>query len=308
MNGFAERFLTAQDGLRLYWRDYGDALSPRVPVLCLTGLTRNSKDFHDLASRLAPERRVICPDYRGRGRSHYDPDPRNYDPRVYLQDVRHLLAAAGVHRCVVVGTSLGGILAMALSVLLPAAVAGAVINDIGPDVARDGLGRIIDYIGQDRPQPDLAAATAHLREMFPTLSFKTHDGWLKLARNTYREGADGLLHFDWDVRLVENVRRMADGDMPALWPLFLGLKRVPVLAVRGGVSDVLTEAGFERMAAAMPHMTRIVVPGCGHAPALDEHEVLPAIDDLLARVDAAEAATTCQVPGGAERRSAPMPA
>lgn len=293
MSGYRENHLSAQDGLRLYWRDYGDPLSPGVPVLCLTGLTRNSKDYHDLACRLAPGRRVLCPDYRGRGRSQYDANPRNYDPRIYLQDIRHLLTAANVHRCVVVGTSLGGILAMALSVLMPAVVAGAVLNDIGPEVERGGLARIIAYIGRDRPQPDWPAATAELRRMFPNLSFKTEAGWAKLTRNTYRQAADGLLHFDWDVRLVEGVKRMAAGAMPDLWPLFLGLSEVPVLAVRGGASDVLTAAAFDRMAAAMPRLARVEVPGCGHAPALDEDEVVPAIDALLERVDCIAGRTTC---------------
>jgi pimeloyl-ACP methyl ester carboxylesterase len=283
---FAERWLTAQDGLRLYWREYGDALSPGVPVLCLSGLTRNSKDFHDLAVRLSPQRRVICPDYRGRGRSQYDPDWRHYEPRTYLSDLRHLLAAAGVDHCVVVGTSLGGILAMALKVMMPTAIAGVVINDIGPDLAPQGLARILDYIGRDRPQPDWQAAEAHLRSVLGTLSFKNDDGWRKLTENTFRKGEDGLLHFDWDIRIVENLRRGKAGDVPPLWPLFRSLAGIPVLVVRGGRSDVLSAECLAAMHAAKSDLAQVVVPETGHAPALDEDEVAAAIDTLLARADA----------------------
>lgn len=290
---FTERWLTAQDGLRLYWRDYGDPLAPGLPVLCLSGLTRNSKDFHDLATHLCGGRRVICPDYRGRGRSQYDPDWRHYEPRTYLDDLRHLVAAAGVHRFAVIGTSLGGILAMALRAMMPTAVAGAVLNDVGPDVAQGGLDRIIDYIGRDRPQPDLGAAEAHLQAVLPNLTFRGGNGWRKLTENTFRPGEDGLLHFDWDIRIVEPLRRSKPGDMPPLWPLFRGLAGVPVLVVRGGRSDVLTAECLAAMAAAMPDMAQVVVPDTGHAPALDEDEVVAAIDALLKRVDAPAGSHIC---------------
>lgn len=281
-----ERRFTTCDGLSLYWRDYGDPASPATPVLCLSGVTRNSKDYHDLASRLGDRRRVVCLDYRGRGRSDYDPDWRNYDPRVYLQDVRHLLAVAGLARVIVIGTSLGGALGMALGVLAPGSLAGVVINDIGPTVSGDGLGRIIAYIGTDRPQPDWPTATAHVRSLFPNLSFKTDQAWATVTRNTYRQGDDGLLHFDWDVRLAEALKR--NRTAVDLWPMFRSLRRIPVLAVRGGISDVLSEETFARMKAEKPDLRQVVVPDCGHCPALDEPDVVPMLDDLIASVDHAE--------------------
>src|SRR5260221_4043182 len=124
--------LGAQAGLALTSRDYGDPRPPRLPLVCLTGLTRNSADFADLADRHAGERRILCLDYRGRGRSAYDSDWRNYDPLIYVSDIAHLIAANDVHRAVVVGTSLGGVLTMALAVLKPTTLAAAVLNDIGP--------------------------------------------------------------------------------------------------------------------------------------------------------------------------------
>ncbi|MGB1548561.1 MAG: alpha/beta fold hydrolase, partial [Alphaproteobacteria bacterium] len=138
---YRSRHFLSQDGLRLYFRDYGDPLSEKAPLLCLAGLTRNSSDFHDLATRLMGERRILALDYRGRGRSDYDPDWRHYEARTYLNDIHHLLTATGVHRVVLVGTSLGGILSMALGAVMPMALAGVILNDVGPVVSTAGLAR-----------------------------------------------------------------------------------------------------------------------------------------------------------------------
>ncbi len=281
MASYRQGTLTARDGVALYYRDYGDVLSRRTPVLCLTGLTRNSADFADLAEHLSRERRVICPDYRGRGRSGYDRNWRNYEPRVYLDDIGHLLAATGIGRVVVIGTSLGGILAMGLSVLRPTVMAGVVLNDIGPDIAHDGLGRIMEQIGRDHPQPDWESAIRHLQRELPDLSVRTEAGWLKIARATFREGEDGLLHFDWDTNLVKSLMAQR-GELPDLWPYFRALRRLPALALRGLASDVLTAATFERMAQEKPDLRRVGVPQAGHAPTLGEPEAMAAIDDFLA--------------------------
>ncbi len=281
MAAFRERYLTAQDGLRLYFRDYGDPLSARAPLLCLTGIVRNSADFADLAARHAGERRVICPDYRGRGRSAYDSDWRNYDPFVYANDIAHLMAATGIDRVVVVGTSLGAALAMGLAVLKPALLAGIVLNDFGPEVASGGVSRILDYIGADRPQPDWPSAVHHLRELLPTLSIRSDEGWLKMAHGTYRQGADGRLHFDWDVNLARPLAR-SNGTVPDLWPYFRALGRLPTLALRGDLSDVLSLETFERMALAKPDLLRVTVANAGHAPTLNEPEAA-AVDEFIRR-------------------------
>jgi pimeloyl-ACP methyl ester carboxylesterase len=278
---YRERHLSAQDGLQLYYRDYGDPLSSRLPVLCLTGLTRNSRDFADLAARLAPQRRVLCPDYRGRGRSAYDPNWRNYDPMVYLNDIGHLLVANNLHRVIVVGTSLGGLLAMGLAVFRPTSVAAVVINDIGPDIESPGLGRIIDFIGKDRPQPDWPSAVAALRHSLPRLACKDDAWWESFARATYRQGGDGLLHYDWDVDLVKPLQN--GGRIQDLWPPFRGVRELPALVVRGGISDVLSEAGLQRMVAAKPDLIHVTVPDVGHVPTLDEPEIQGVLDDFIAR-------------------------
>ena len=279
---YSERHLSAQDGLQLYYRDYGDRLSPHLPLLCLTGLTRNSEDFADLAAHFAATRRVICPDYRGRGRSAYDSDWRNYDPMVYLTDIGHILMANDIHRVVVIGTSLGGLLAMGLAVMRPTSIAAVVINDIGPDVDPGGLARIIDFIGTDRPQPDWPSAVAMLRRALPRLAIRDAQWWERFARATYREGADGILHFDWDIAIVEKLKR-SDGAIQDLWPLFRALRDIPTLAVRGGISDVLTEEGLGRMIDAKPDLVAVTVPGIGHTPTLDEPEIKGVLDDFIAR-------------------------
>jgi pimeloyl-ACP methyl ester carboxylesterase len=279
---YRERHLSAQDGLQLYYRDYGDRLSSRLPLLCLTGLTRNCRDYADLAARFAATRRVICPDYRGRGRSAYDADWRNYDPMIYLGDIGHILMANDIHRVVVVGTSLGGLLAMGLAVLRPTSIAAAVINDIGPDVDPGGLERIIAFIGIDRPQPDWPSAVAMLRKALPRLAIRDAQWWERFAHATYREGADGALHFDWDIAIVEKLKRSV-GNIQDLWPLFRALRDIPTLAVRGGISDVLSEDGLRRMIDAKPDLVAVTVPGIGHTPTLDEPEIKGVLDDFIAR-------------------------
>lgn len=285
MLGCRERHLASQDNLQLYYRDYGDPLSPGLPVLCLPGLTRNSKDFHLLAVRLSRERRVLCPDYRGRGKSEYDPDWRRYRPTTYLDDLRHLLAATNCHRVVVIGTSMGGLLASGLAVSMPGVLAGAVLNDVGPEINAAAAARILDYAGRDRPQPDWPTATAHLREMLPTLGLETDAEWLRFTQATFREGEDGQLHFDWDPNLARYFAERQE-PTPDLWALFRALGRVPVAALRGANSDVLTEATFERMRDEVPNLIHVTVAGKGHAPALDEPAALGAIDTVLEQADA----------------------
>jgi len=281
MGAYRECRYLAEDGLSLYYRDYGDRLTSAVPVLCLPGLTRNSRDFHRLASRLARDRRVVCPDYRGRGLSDYDPEPSNYHPTVHVNDVRHLMTVAGLHRAVIIGTSFGGFLAMGLALAVPAAIAAVVLNDVGPEVADSGLKRIMDYIGRDHPQPDWPSAAAEMKRMFPNLSFETEEEWLAGAHNTWREGDDGMLHFDWDIRLAETIGKARHDFDP--WSLFRGLCGIPVLAFRGGRSDVLSPEILEHMQREHHGLKAITVPNVGHPLSLSEPQAVEAIDEFLDR-------------------------
>ena len=278
---FRDCRFTATDGLTLAYRDYGDALDPRAAVLCLTGIQRNAKDFHRLAERLAP-RRVLCPDYRGRGRSQYAADWTSYRPEVYVADLLHLLAVAGVHRIVALGTSMGGLLAMGLAVARPACLAAVVLNDVGPEVNPAGLTRIADSLGRQVQLPDRAAAASYLKaaykHAYPDLA---EEDWLTHADRVFQSTGDGRQALDYDANLGRAVA--AAGKPRDLWPLFRALADLPVLAIRGELSDVLNEATFERMAREKPDLIRIRVARRGHVPLLDEPDYAPALDDFLGR-------------------------
>jgi len=274
-----ERWFSTGDGLSLFIRDWGDPYDDHVPVLCLPGLTRNSQDFSTLARRLAP-RRVVCPDMRGRGRSDYAKDWQTYNPSIYLDDIRQLLAASGLHRVIIVGVSLGGLLGLSIAAAYPSVLAGLIINDIGPDIGSKGAGRILDYISRDRPQPDWPSAVAHLRAALPDLTLADDEEWLTFTQATYREGDDGLLHFDWDINLAKPIANPPE-PIPDLWPLWQAVRTIPVLAIRGAASDILSAETFARMQAEKPDMIPITVPGTGHCPTLNEPPVRKAIDDFL---------------------------
>lgn len=280
---FLERRITSFDNLSLYVRDYGDPLDSRVPLFCLGGLTRNSKDFDSLAERYSSDgRRVICPDYRGRGQSHYDPNWSNYDPRTYIRDIRDVLAALNVHRVVVVGTSLGGILGMGMAAAMPTALAAVVMNDVGPVVETDGLDLIIDYIKVDRPHDDWDAAVVTIQNMLPNLTFQDQGIWLKMAENTFRRCDDGKLRFDWDVNIAKPMLA-SDYEIPNMWPLFRALRDIPALVLRGAESDILSPTCFAEMQAIKPDMIAIEIPRAGHVPTLAEPESRAALDDFLGR-------------------------
>ena len=279
-----DRFYYSRDGIRLHYREYGDPGSTRAPALCLGGLTRNCQDFDLLARRLAPHRRVVCPDLRGRGESQYDPDWRNYRPEVYLDDLRQLLSVARLGKAVVIGTSLGGVLAMAFGIVMPSALRGVVLNDTGPEFDVAGIARIIDYVGEDEAQPDWESASRHMADRFPHLSARNDDIWQRMVHNSYRQGADGKLHVNWDMKLANGLKRLVRGQLPDLWPLFRSLRGVPVLALRGAWSDVVTAAAFDRMSAEKPDLVRVTVRDVGHAPTLEEPEVETALNEFLAEL------------------------
>ena len=285
--GFRARTFTVGDGTQLYYRDYGDRLSSKTAVFCLSGLTRNSKDFDRLATRLAPNRRVVALDYRGRGRSDYDSNPQNYLPETYVRDVLDLAAVTGIHRAVVVGTSLGGLVAMGLAVARPTLLAGVVMNDIGPEIPVAALKRIGSYAGKDETFANWDDAIAECKARYGSAHpGKSDADWVELARDSFIEKA-GRIVPDYDIRIT---KARAANPPPDLWALFGALNRIPVLAIRGALSDVLTAETFDKMAAAKPDLIRVTVPQCGHNPSLDEPEVRAALDPFLARIDASEAA------------------
>jgi pimeloyl-ACP methyl ester carboxylesterase len=280
-DGFDERHFTAQDGLRLYFRDYGwgREQGERFAVLCLPGLARNSKDYQDLAQSLARRCRVLCPDYRGVGRSQYAPHWRAYSPQANLNDLRHLLAVTGIDRVVAIGTSYGGILAAGLAIMLPAAVRGVVLNDIGPDVAPGSLRRVLAHVGGDPRPASWVAAVDYMKRTFPHLPARDEKRWLRIAQHTFCE-IGGLLRVDWDIALAKPLPGLW-GEIGDLWPLFRALSRIPTLAVRGQLSDILSPHTFTRMAAEIGGLDTLTVPGVGHAPDLAEPPARGRIETFL---------------------------
>jgi pimeloyl-ACP methyl ester carboxylesterase len=279
---FRERRFSAQDGLALYFRDYGDASLRATPVLCLAGIGRNSKDFHGVASRLSTSRRVLAMDYRGRGRSAYDPNWQNYQPRTYVNDALHLMAVAGIEKAILLGTSLGAILAMLLTSIQPGALAGVILNDMGPEMPADGFKRIRGYIGKIPRQRDRVAAVAALQGMFgPAFPDFTDADWQTAVDNMFRREADGSYVLDYDPAIAKPLAAQSD-EPPKLWRFFKALGPIPTLALRGALSDVLSEATFAAMAEAKPDLMQATIPNRGHSPTLDEPASRAAIDRFLA--------------------------
>jgi pimeloyl-ACP methyl ester carboxylesterase len=278
---WVDRHYASADGLRLYYRDYPAVAAGRLPVLCLPGLTRNCRDFEATALRLQRTRRVLSPDLRGRGRSQQDPDWRNYHPGTYLGDLALLLADAGVPRVVLLGTSLGGILSMLIAATAPHVAVAAILNDIGPEVDPTGAQRIASYVGRHPPVRNWADAAAQMRDMYQVaMPDADDDDWAAFARRSYTE-VDGVPRLDVDPGIGEAVRAAPAGAAPDLWPAFAALRALPVLAIRGELSDVLSVATFDRMAREKPDLQRVTVARRGHPPLLDEPECVASINAFL---------------------------
>jgi pimeloyl-ACP methyl ester carboxylesterase len=285
MTDHAERFWTSADGLTLFARDYAGASGPaKLPVICIHGLTRNSRDFEAVAPWIAAQgRRVLAVDVRGRGRSERDPNPMNYQPPVYAGDVLALMAHAGIARAVFLGTSMGGLITMTLAAINPAVVAAAALNDVGPELSPVGLGRISGYVGGERkPVESWADAAAYIGSINgPAFPHATPEFWEAFARRTFREDA-GRPVLDYDPEIAAPFRQTPTGPAPDLWPFFAGLVTGrPTLLIRGGISDLIDAEIAERMRKAAPTMAYAEVPNVGHAPMLTEPEARAALAEFL---------------------------
>ncbi|HJU30477.1 MAG TPA: alpha/beta hydrolase [Hyphomicrobiaceae bacterium] len=289
MQNWNDIHYTSRDGLRLYARHYPAPGSVRRPLVCLAGLTRNGRDFHDLAMALAtPDeagRDVFTLDSRGRGRSQSDPEWKNYSVLVELNDALDFMTMKGLDRAAVIGTSRGGLLTMLMAVLRPNAIGAAILNDIGPVIERDGLARIVAYVGRVPLPADWDDATALVTEMnrrqFPAVP---PQHWEEFARAVFNDD-NGLPSHGYDPELGKAMTVM-DGPTPELWPQFAALAHVPLLGIRGENSDILSATTFKEMQSRHPRMTAITVRGQGHAPLLKDAPTIRAIAEFLARSDA----------------------
>jgi pimeloyl-ACP methyl ester carboxylesterase len=281
---YTENFWSSHDGLKLYTRVYPGPGPLARTVLCLHGLTRNSRDFEDLAPHLQKHFRILVPDVRGRGLSARDPNPQNYQPAIYLQDIVGLIDSVAAQRVAVIGTSMGGLLTMMMAVSHRDRVSGIVLNDMGPEVDPKGLERIKGYAGRLPSPRNWDDAISQTRSMFgeawPNLSTKR---WSALTRRGYREDEKGCLSVDADPMIGEMLRA-APAASANLWPFWKALRGTPMLAIRGAQSDILSAATFAKMKLENPELVQLEVAQRGHVPLLDEPECVAAIDAFLEQV------------------------
>ncbi|MGY6533446.1 alpha/beta fold hydrolase [Glycocaulis sp.] len=288
MSGFTQHFYTAPDGIRTAYRRYDAGQSGKLPVICLHGLTRNSRDFEEVSPRVAAMgHTVIAVDVRGRGLSDRGTPPDSYNPEVYVNDVLGLLKSEGIDKAISLGTSMGGIMTMILAAKRPELLAGALINDIGPELDPAGLDRIAGYVGRttsafENWHEAAEAIRAVNGDAFPDETGE--DFWLAFARRTCRELESGRVELDYDPAIAEPFRQPDRALPPDMWPLYDALAPVPLVVVRGAISDLLSHEGFEKMKARHPDFTGVEIPRVGHAPLLTEPPARAAIDGLLARV------------------------
>jgi len=279
-NRFEDRYFVVRDGLKLHYRDYPGA-SDGPPILCLHGLTRNARDFAELAERYSPQFRVLALDFRGRGESQYDPLPMRYNPLTYAGDVVELLDQLDVLQAIFVGTSLGGLVTMTVGAMARGRIGAAILNDVGPDIDTMGITRILSYVGNDvRFKSWDEAADAIASNNRGSFNRYTHEDWVRMAKRNCRE-ENGEIRFDYDMAIAEPFKAAGPTPHVDLWPLFRSLGRTPLLVVRGAKSDLLTADTAIRMKHEVPDMKLAIVPGIGHAPELSEPEASAAIDEFL---------------------------
>jgi pimeloyl-ACP methyl ester carboxylesterase len=275
MSDYEDIYYKASDGLNLYARDYAHA-NPRATLLCLHGLSRNSADFAELCASLHDDYRLVAVDQRGRGRSDYDSNSANYDARIYVRDMFTLLDHLRLERVIAIGTSMGGVISMAMAATAAHRFAGVVLNDIGPEIDPAGLERIRSYVGKLPPVSTWDEAAAQVRASnaaaFPDYG---HDDWLRFARRLYREDDSGRPVLAHDPAIADSLRA---SNVPVnLWPAFDAMSDIPILVIRGVLSDILAPACVAEMQRRRPDLIAVEVPNRGHAPMLDEPEAAHAI-------------------------------
>jgi pimeloyl-ACP methyl ester carboxylesterase len=284
---YVQRPIPLKDGLNMFLRDYPAGGAPRgLPVVCLHGLTRNSADFEGVAPRVAAlGRRVLAPDIRGRGWSDRDPQPSRYRADVYAQDVLDMLDELGIARAVFVGTSMGGIITMTIAEQAPERVAASVLNDIGPELARPGLQRIASTVGKSGPVASWDEMIALLKATRGDIHPDGDDAfWRTIARRVAQQLPDGSIAFAYDPAISQAFARPQAVPPPSLVSAFTALAKMPMLLVRGSLSDLLSEEGVAQMHKIKPDLETVEVPRTGHAPTLEEPDAWNAIAAFLARV------------------------
>lgn len=286
MSEYTDGYWTSRDGLKLHYRDYAGP-ADRPPVLCLPGLTRNVRDFENLAGHLSGAWRVICPEMRGRGDSDYAKDAATYNPLQYVDDMGQLFEQAGIDRFVAIGTSLGGLMTMIMALTMPERIAAAVINDVGPILDPAGLARIKGYVGSGRSFPTWMHAARGLEES-QAIAYPDYgiSDWLAMAKRLMVLSSNDRVVFDYDMKIAVPLAAL-DVDAPPAGDPWAGINALagrPLLFIRGELSDILSLATLAEMQRRLPEAEAVTIPRTGHAPTLDEPEARAAIARLLARV------------------------
>jgi pimeloyl-ACP methyl ester carboxylesterase len=281
-------FSSADGRLSLHAEVRGPA-NAILTVLCLHGLTRNVADFAGIAEHLSKRYRVVAADQRGRGRSQRDPQTANYRPATYVADMFGLLDRLAIERVAVIGTSMGGLMAMIMGAMQPARLRGIVLNDIGPEVPAAGLARLRRSLNQRAPAAtwsEAALQTKRINELaFPDY---TDADWDAFARRTYVEDAAGRPVPAFDPAILEGLSAADPSAVPPdLWAPWRELQAIPILAIRGALSDILSAETLASMGTRHPRLTALTLADRGHAPTLEEPAAVAAIDEFLSRVEAA---------------------
>lgn len=281
---YQDKYWQSEDGLKLHYRDYSSD-SAKTPIICVPGLTRNIRDFEHLGKLLMGERRIIMVNLRGRGESEYAKDSGTYNPKTYVDDIVRLMDEIDLPKAVFFGTSLGGILTMIMASMHPSRVAGALLNDIGPEIDQRGLDRIGEYVGQGRSFETWAHAARDLAEsggdIFPDFTLKD---WIAFAKKVYRMNSSGRIKLDYDMKISEPFERKGGGS-DVMWKMLEALKNLPTLILRGELSDLFSDATAKKMMGILQQGELVTIDRVGHAPSLEEPTSLDAIAALLQRVD-----------------------
>ena len=282
MRRFSDFYYQVPDGLTLYARDYPGPDDRAGCVLLMHGLTRNSRDFDVLADRLSEHFRVLVPEQRGRGRSEWDSQPDRYGIPTYVNDMFELLEAVGEDHVAAVGTSMGGLMAMVMNAMRPGVFTHVVLNDIGPELSKEGLDRISGYVGQGGIISTWEEAVAYNRAInavaFPSLSDQQ---WGEFTRQLFGE-RKGAPFLDYDPAISQAVRSDEGSALPPdLWSVYAQLESQPLMLIRGAISDLLDTDIKDRMIQSVPDLLYLEVADVGHAPMLIDDAVTEALENFL---------------------------
>ena len=286
MGNWTDGYWMSDEGLRLHYRDYpaSEGAADHPPIICIPGLTRNARDFEGVAARLAGNWRLICVELRGRGESAYARNAMSYVPPVYLGDLETLIAGLRLKRFVLFGTSLGGLMTMLLALRDSSRIAGALLNDVGPDIDPRGMKRLRAMVGRSQSWPTWLHAARHYAVVKEAIypKWKIED-WLRHAKRLCRLNQSGRIVLDYDMRIGEPFKAGGTVEFD-MWPAFAALRNVPTLVVHGARSDILAPATLARMQNEHPGLQVVTLPHVGHEPTLEEPQSVEAVDRLLASV------------------------